>query len=151
MNLPDVNTLIKGISIKQPYAALMLHGKDETRVWKTSYRGWVLLCSSAKEYDLLQVTNISGIERTARLVSLLSEDLCEPKNGYAFAIGYLTNVVPMTVDDETKCFVTYQEGLYRHIYTHVTPLPIPFPIKGKQLLFNLDYQTKLQVLHQLLP
>jgi ASCH domain. len=42
---------MKAISLKEPWASLMLEGKKtiETRVWKTNYRGKLLLCASKNQ------------------------------------------------------------------------------------------------------
>ena len=41
---------MKALSIKEPYANMILSGKKtiETRTWRTNYRGPLLICASAK-------------------------------------------------------------------------------------------------------
>lgn len=48
---------MKALSIKQPWASLIVHGiKDiENRTWKTNYRGRIYIHSSIKEYSIDRV------------------------------------------------------------------------------------------------
>lgn len=48
------------LSLKQPYAGLMLYGKIETRTWNTKYRGDVIIHASAGKYSKPAIERISG-------------------------------------------------------------------------------------------
>jgi hypothetical protein len=121
---------MRALSWKDPYASLMLHGKIETRKWKTNHRGPVLICCSKKPYSLHAIVNISGAEQTQRIRKVLGDEW-PSVNGMAIAIGNLVDCRPMTPEDENACFVKYQPGLWCHIYKEVKPIK-PFPFKGKQ-------------------
>ena len=67
---------MKAISIKEPWASLILNGHKtiETRTWKTTYRGKLLLCASKKPKSSL--------------------------SGMGFAIADLIDIRLMTKEDE---------------------------------------------------
>ncbi len=132
---------IRSLSFKQPYASLMLHGKIETRSWPTKYRGRVLICASKKPYTESEMLGISGEVQTQRiLIKIHGEKMKEPE-GVAIAVGNLVDCRPMTKEDEEKCFVKFQEGLWCHIYEDVQPLK-PFQWKGTQGWKKLDFFQK---------
>lgn len=123
---------IRALSWRQPYADLMLAGKIETRSWKTNYRGWVLICSSKKPYNIGQIEAISGFDGLERIIDLTQDrDILKQLCGYAIAIGYLSDCRKMTPEDEETCFVKYHPALYCHVYENVQMLPQPFPWQGK--------------------
>jgi hypothetical protein len=129
---------LRALSWKEPYASMMLHGKIETRSWKTDYRGLVLICTSKKRYTPEQILNISGYIRTINMAWKLfhvgSFAFVFDNNfklGYAIAIGRLINCRPMEWEDEDKAFVTSHARLWCHIYEDVTAIE-PIPWKGKQ-------------------
>ena len=121
---------IKSLSFKQPYAAMMLFGKMETRTWNTSYRGPVLICASKKSYNLQQVLEISWEFNydTIRLNYDIYPEIFNHE-GKAFAVGRLVNVRKMKESDETKAFVKFNPDLYVHIYEDVHLIK-PFEWKG---------------------
>lgn len=125
---------IRALSWKQPYGSLMLppNFKIETRTWKTSYRGWVLICASLKMYDTKVIKQISGEYQTNRIFghpAYLSN--INMWVGHAIGVGKLIDCRPMEYEDEDKCFVEYYSDLYCHIYADVKKIT-PFPYKGKQ-------------------
>lgn len=131
---------MKALSWKQPYGSLMLHGKIETRTWPTTYRGEVLICTSAKPYGTPSVFNISGFDQQRRIYSRLPLDEPLP-HGMAIAVATLVDCREMTKADEAACFVEYcepwidekgkEKRLWCHIYENVRPIQ-PFPWKGSQ-------------------
>lgn len=136
---------IRGLSMKQPYAQLMLYGKAETRTWDTSYRGWVLICSSKKGYTKEQVLEISGRGNLAKINMLLLGDSLY--QGFAIAVGKLKNVSEWktTLDvSERKTFVKFGLGLHCHIFEDVKFIK-PFPIKGKLGYFKLTKEEIKQI------
>ena len=144
---------ILALSWKQPYAELMLHGKIETRTWKTDYRGSVLICASKKLYNEQEIISISGVNQYERIKNILIPYLIQNARdytGYAIAIGNLVDCRPMTKADEDKCFVEYrkswtvdvknkktgkikivQKKLWCHVYENVQRIE-PFLWKGTQ-------------------
>jgi hypothetical protein len=128
---PDQKLL--ALSWKQPYADLMLVGKIETRTWKTNYHGWVLICSSKKEYHIGQMADISGYEGSINILESLKK--INPQyfqlKGKAIGIGKLIDCRLMTKEDEEKCFVDFHPGLFCHVYENVLPI-LPFKWEGSQ-------------------
>jgi hypothetical protein len=136
--------IVRALSWKQPYADLMLTGKVETRKWKTSYRGWVLICASQKAYTQYQVLSISGNGQYDRVHKSIV-DLYSGKGmlhcnkdmqfGKAIAVGYLTScrLMQSSQKQEDETFVSYNgEGdLYCHYYEQVRAIK-PFDWKGSQ-------------------
>lgn len=118
---------MRALSWKQPYASLMLHGKIETRTWKTDYRGPVLICASQKCYNFNQILEISGKDLTDRAMVIIQSY----EFGKAIAVGNLVGCRPMTKVDEDATFVSFREGLFCHVYENVREIE-PFPWKGKQ-------------------
>jgi hypothetical protein len=128
------NVELRSLNWKQPFASLMLHGKIETRIWDTKYRGWVLICASKAPYNNFQILGISGnkqfgrIEETFNSVGPLAQ---------AIAIGRLVDSRMMVKADEDRCFVEYQDPwqhtskktgkktwkrLWCHVYEDVQPI-----------------------------
>lgn len=117
---------ILALSLKQPYADLMLKGKIETRTWSTSYRGLVLICASLQPYNFSHLMGISGEWQMDRMQKILSPLMLDNGNskrrnfyldnwrdlfqkGVAIAVGRLVDCRLMTKEDEDKCFVKYCE------------------------------------------
>ena len=143
---PDQKLL--ALSLKQPYAELMLHGKIETRTWKTNYRGWVLICCSQKSYDYLKIQQICGSIQFQRVLKLIPFNLLQNNKNYlgnAIAIGRLVDCRPMVPDDEGKCFVQYDPYLFCHTYENVQAIE-PFPWKGSQGWKEVNSETKKRVI-----
>lgn len=100
---PD--TELRALSWKQPFGSLMLHGKIETRIWDSKYRGWVLICASKAPYNDNDILKIAGNEQYGRIHTICPK---EP-TGKAIAIGRLIESRFMTKQDENKCFVQHCE------------------------------------------
>jgi len=137
---------MKALSWKEPYGSMMLHGKIETRTWKTNVRGPILICCSKKAYTGFQVADISGSFQLIKINLKLfgeaapttrSKDLWIGNSGLAIAIGILTDCVPMQPDDETDTFVRYYPDLWCHVYEDVIALPKPFHVQGQMGFFNV--------------
>lgn len=125
---------IRALTIKQPYASLMLYDKFETRKWKTAYRGIVLICAGKKDFaneELPQITRDIISFRKLNLNGLWNY------SGHAIAIGRLIDCRPMLPEDEAKCFYPYSPDLYCHVYVGVQRIE-PFPYKGGLGLRKLE-------------
>jgi hypothetical protein len=122
----------------------MLCGKIETRTWATKYRGWVLICASAKPYNLKDLLMISG-DKLLNDLDATIDKIHKRFLGYAFAIGYLYNCRLMKKDDEAKTFVKYDTDLYCHEYSNVKEI-VPFEWKGKQGWSKVPDILKYQIM-----
>lgn len=125
------NEPIRALSWKQPYASAMLHGKVETRIWSTTYRGWVLICASQKEYTYPELKNIAGTQFTRLKKLIIDNNLQSPITGHAIAIGKLVDCYQMSAADCKAAYVAWLPGLYCHVYEQVTRIN-PIPWKGSQ-------------------
>jgi ASCH domain. len=106
---------MKALSLKEPWASLVLEGRKtiETRVWKTNYRGQLLLCASKNPKSCI--------------------------SGKAFATANLVEIRPMKKTDEAKACCKVYEGAYAWILADITPIK-QFDVKGSLGLFNVDYK-----------
>jgi hypothetical protein len=135
-----INQKMLALSWRQPFGTAMLYGKIETRTWVTSYKGWVLICTSKKGYDDATTAIICGAQNFTRLMDTLDMNdeavdagMPDTRNlhGYAIAIGKLVKCSPMAPEDEEETFVEYHPGLWCHVYEEVRPIK-PFAWKGSR-------------------
>lgn len=105
---------MKAISIKGEWALLIRDLKKpiETRVWKTNYRGKLLLCASK-----IPKTELSG---------------------KAFAVVDLVDCREMTKEDEEKACCEIYPKANSWVFENIKPIT-PFPVKGQLRLFEVDY------------
>lgn len=134
---------VRALSWKQPYASMMIHGKQETRSWDTKYRGLVLICASLQPYNVNQICSISGPHHARRVLDIV--DIKNVPRGEAIAVGRLVGSRPMRPDDMDKTFVSYYEDLFIHIYSDVRPI-WPFRWKGKQGWSTLTEAEKAKII-----
>ena len=133
---------IQALSWKQPFGSLMLHGKIETRTWKTEHRGKVLLCLSDKPYKDNEVLEMVTSQQWDQINQLLLNEPTKELIGHAFAVGVLVECRQMWPEDETPAFVKYNPHLYSHIYKDVRRIE-PFKFKGAQKWKNVADQETL--------
>lgn len=143
-----VDVEVRALSIKQPYATLMLPPvcKIETRTWYTRYRGWVLICASQQYTPLWTQIDVSGRTQLDRMDSLLPgmEPGMRARCGSAIGIGQLVDCRPMTPADEDACYVQWKEGLWCHVFRDVYPIT-PFGYSGHLGYKPLDDYWKKKI------
>lgn len=131
---------MKAISIHQPYAALLLHGKIMTRTWSTKYRGPVLICATMKSLKLDEILAVSGERHYWRIIDKIIAIMDKqefPALGHAIAIGELVDCHLMYRHLEDACFRELDTQLYCHVYANVRAIT-PIPVKGQQRYFNVQ-------------
>lgn len=153
------NVELRALNWKQPFASLMLHGKIETRVWDTKYRGWVLICASKSPYKSDEICHISSLEGLNTIVKTVGGLIAWPL-GEAIAIGRLVDSRFMLKSDQDKCFVKYHEPwlhtskktgkkswkrLWCHVYEDVQPIE-PIVRVGSQGWTKLGDYYKSQII-----
>jgi hypothetical protein len=111
--------IIKALSWKQPYGTLMLWGKEETRVWATTVRCFVLICTSQVSYSQAEQLELSGKKQFDRIKIIKEKDL---PRGKAIGIGRIADCRKMVEADEDKTFVKFNPKLYVHQYADVHPI-----------------------------
>ncbi len=106
---------MKAISIKEPWATLIRNGEKtiETRVWKTNYRGKLLLCCSKNPKSEI--------------------------SGKAFAIVDLIDCREMVEDDEPQAMCEIYPKAKSWILKNIKNID-PFLVKGQLRLFEVDYE-----------
>lgn len=122
---------MKALSVKQPWANLIKDGYKtiETRTWKTSYRGRLIICSS-KAPD--KFASPSG------LPFLMADTYLRP-NGVTICSVVLANCLPMQKHDEDQALCEWLPGLYAWIIDRDSIESLePEPIKGQLGIFNLN-------------
>lgn len=126
---------VRSLCLNNPFAALMLNGKIETRSRPTNVRGTTLIYSAKKPYQDYEVRFITGANQNLfnSIQCRLEANTYRDKDGCAIAIAELVGCRPMEKKDEDKCFVEYREGLYCWIFDHVYAVdPIPYALENEQ-------------------
>lgn len=128
---------MKALSIKNPFASLILHGYKpiEIRSWKTNLRGELLICIALKDAPLSAV----NINATTLTRHYWPEDFITGE-GCAVCVATLTNCRPMVIEDCAKAFIpesAFRPGLWAWELTNIRPIK-PFRVKGKQGLFEVE-------------
>jgi len=115
--------VIKAVSIKQPWASLIVEGTKtiETRKWATKYRGPLLLVSS-KQVDRYGPANcVRGPQPL----------------GMALAVANLVDCRIMKRSDEEAACCQEYPGAYAWVLEDVKPIE-PFPVKGQLSLYDVE-------------
>jgi hypothetical protein len=117
--------VIKGLSVKQPWAGLIALGQKtiETRTWKTDYRGPLLICASARRDERAWQANDPPICRVFAA---------------ALAIVELVDCRPMTQLDERQAMCERYPRANSLVLANVYRLPKPLPAKGALYLWDVD-------------
>ena len=131
---------IKVITIWQPWASLIAHGhkKFETRSWKTSWSGEILI-HAAKKWDIGQQQFYEAYCR-----KLLGKDEPLPK-GRIVAKANLVECVPTEsivgeLSSQELLFGDYSGNRYAWKLDNVEPLGFPIRWKGLQGMWQIDYE-----------
>ncbi len=117
---------MKAISVKQPWACLLVEGVKsiEVRSWKTDYRGELLICASAS------LKNVFWHDQTDDIKRLMH-------SGCMIGIVNLVDVREMTkADDEASCG-NYIDNAFAWV-TEPVSFVRPDKIIGKLKLFDVD-------------
>lgn len=120
---------MKAISVQQPFAFEIVSSEKtiEVRTWDTLHRGDLLICSSGRPAFSKE-----------DMVELEEEYGCTFLYGHALGIVRLADVRLMRKGDEEKALMDEIDiEAYSWVLADVRPV-IPFPVKGKQGLFEVD-------------
>jgi len=117
----DKESRMKALSI-HPYFALEIFFLEKTvecRTWKTSYRGDILICSSAKKFK-------------------------DTIPGHALCVVRLKDIVPMK-KEHLEAALMYEDEYNRNQYAWILDdvrVIKPFPVKGKLSLWECDHEIE---------
>ena len=117
---------MKALCIRQPWAGWIAEGRKtiETRTWRTTYRGPLLIVAS-KTVDLYAAAKA---DLKGRYFDL---------RGQAIAIGQLVSCRPMIPSDESLAMCPCYPGRIAWRLKDVRPLREPFPVAGRLGLFEV--------------
>lgn len=101
------------LSVQQPWASMIASGQKtiETRTWRTSLRGDLLICSS-------------------------KSPKIDPA-GFALAVVRLVDCRAMTEDDEWEARCEFYSGAFAWVLDDLRRIE-PFPVKGRLGLFSVE-------------
>lgn len=128
---------MKCLSIRQPWAWAIFHGKDvENRTWTTKYRG-ELLIHAAKTFDF---EGIKWIDRN--FPGLIPEHV-------EFRYGCIIGKVKM-IDCVYKSSSPFFYGPYGFVFTDPVLFKNPIPYCGMLKLFDVpdDFDAPFSCLHE---
>ena len=105
----------KGLSLTQPWASLIADGKKtiETRRWKTSYRGPILICSTKAKID-------------------------NYPSGVTICLCDLVDIRPMIKYDEEKACCRIYSNAYSWIMENIQTV-MHIPMRGSLFLFDVYF------------
>jgi len=111
--------VIKGLSLHQPFASWIADGSKsiETRTWRTSWRGWILVCASRAVPE-----------------NRLYRDL---PRGVALAVAKVAMCRPMVLADVEAARCPLYPGALSWDLSEVRALARPVAIAGHQRLWTI--------------
>ncbi len=113
------------LTVCQPYASLIASGRKtiETRIWRTRYRGPLLICAGLRSWS----------DRAYPLPSPLPR-------GMALCVVDLIDCRPMTAQDwDAACCDPYP-GAWAWVLSPPRAIE-PFAVTGKQRLFKVEHPS----------
>lgn len=125
---------MKAITIKQPWASLIVHGikNIENRSWQTNFRGRVLIHSSAKG-DIAKFGCLQPNQRLKVLNTPMSR-ICFNDLPFGAIIGSV-EIVDCVQNHPS---IWADKGVYNRVLTNPILFPEPIPVKGKLSLWEYD-------------
>lgn len=160
---------VKAISLWEPWATLVrLKAKlFETRSWKRSYKGPLLICASTKVVPLYMVEHLLcnpvfwEVLRPLGIPAVLYQGFgkfeCTPKSwktivdhylfpGKAVALANLVSyhaTQTLYLSEQEKLFGDYSPGRFAWRLDDITPI-VPVPVTGKQGLFDATVDIQIE-------
>ncbi|MTJ56015.1 ASCH domain-containing protein [Anabaena sp. UHCC 0253] len=152
---------MKALSLWQPWATLIEKRVKwvETRSWNTNYRGQILICSAKKKDKYLKEFHYNNIRpilydlfpvSSSKLIYHPDFRFFEYDDlplGMALCIANLKDckvMTPQLISQQSKvelAFGNWEEGRFAWIFDNITPLSYPFPVQGKQGLFDVAHDS----------
>lgn len=122
---------MKAISVRQPWAWLLFHGKPiENRDWYTAYRGPLAIFSSK---GMTRTEYEDAREFVRRCVDPgLAGRIPHPEElVYGAALGRVVQVSCVHYHSSP-----WFQGAWGHVYEHAQEFPVPIPARGHLGLFD---------------
>lgn len=136
---------MKVLSIKEPYATLIMEGKKsiETRSWKTSYRGKLYIHASSTKIPKL-------LKEDPKFIPLVNDS--KLNYGNIICKCTLTDCIYMTKEYIEKIkqenyqeyiYGKYEEGRYAWVLKDIEPLDSKIKVKGHLGIWNYDKSNQI--------
>lgn len=148
-------TIIKAISLHQPWASLIAMGlkKYETRSWSTNYRGTLLICAAKKTSIYQQLTHYYFLTKYQQILTQTDNylDWVDLPRGCAIALVNLTDCIRMTqafIKEQSEAEIDtgdWREGRFAWQLDNIRRIVPAIPIVGKQGLFNAEVELPEQL------
>jgi hypothetical protein len=111
---------IRALAWKQPFGSLMLHGKIETRTYKTNTRGTTLIYTSLQEMHPVKMMSLCYEDQIKKSIpGALAFDTTQHLHGFVLGMADLVDCRPMKEEDEEKTFVAYDKNKWCWIFDNV--------------------------------
>ena len=136
---------MKSLSLLQPWASLIIMRQKrlETRSWKTTYRGPLLIHASSKLPSGVQAKEFARYPNFKNII----EDMYELPYGAVIGMVNLVGIYPtedvtgetlmnMGFSDQERAFGDYTPGRYAWALEDVLPFEKPIPYKGSLSLWE---------------
>ena len=121
---------MKGLSVRQPWAWLIFHGKDvENRSWPTKLRGRIYIHAGLREDDVVRV----GLILKSHQIPLLRSYLDSYPHGFGCIIGEV-DIVDCVWDHPSPWA---EPGMWHWVLANPVAYEKPIPYKGRQGLFEV--------------
>ncbi|MDL5050621.1 ASCH domain-containing protein [Oscillatoria amoena NRMC-F 0135] len=127
---------MKALSLWQPFAALVLSGAKtlETRGWKTTHRGPLLITSTKKPWpapypSTVKICSEKGID----VISLAQES----PRGVAICVVDVVDSRSMVKEDDVNACIAFSFNRFVFELQNIRPVK-QIPISGKQGIFNVE-------------
>jgi hypothetical protein len=124
---------MKALSVKQPWATLLVEGKKtiEVRSWATKHRGPLVICASASPKNVFWHDSVDDVMRLMHA-------------GCIIGVVELVDVRLMTEEDDDASAGNYVDGAYAWV---CSPLYFcrPDPIVGRLNLFDIQDEKLVKI------
>lgn len=119
--------IVKAISLKQPWAQMIVDGTKtiETRMWSTKYRGELLIVSSLKG-------DRAAFDRFPKY--------CDVMGGAALCLVDLVDCRPMVAADEAAARCACEPGRFAWIIENARQIE-PFHVRGQLSLYDVEMKS----------
>lgn len=152
---------MKAISLWNPWAYAMAvgHKRNETRHWKTSHRGELVICASKKKLDEVAYSvarmhgylkDFTAVEDEMKFgMAICVVDLLDVVRTEHFTFKTETSESPMLINEREYSLGNYGPGRFAWVTANLRRLKNPVPVIGRQALWNLPDEVEALIRAQL--
>lgn len=130
---------LKALTVWQPWASLIVLGEKqyETRSWRTSYRGVILIHAGARTNPILEAMAASEPFKTSLRGSPVTR-------GALIGAATLTAIRPtdgLDVSPAERAFGDFRHGRWAWLLEHPVRFETPIPHPGARGIFYVDHEA----------